>query len=89
MPGLAVLEGLCPTLVLNAEFDDLRASGEAFSAQLALAGVDVRQVMAAGMLHGFLNTRPDLDPVARALDLMAGTVAAVQAPATELQETSA
>jgi acetyl esterase/lipase len=89
MPGLAALEGLCPTLVLNAEFDDLRASGEAFSAQLALAGVDVRQIMAPGMLHGFLNTPPDLEPVARALHLMAETVAAVPAPATELQEISA
>lgn len=89
MPGLAALEGLCPTLVLNAEFDDLRASGEAFAARLALAGVDVRQVMAAGMLHGFLNTPPDLEPVARALHLMAETVAAVPAPATELQEISA
>jgi acetyl esterase/lipase len=82
MPGLAVLEGLCPTLVLNAEYDDLRASGEAFAAQLALAGVDVRQVVAVGMLHGFLNTRPDLEPVGRALDLIAEAVAG--APATAM-----
>lgn len=82
MPALAVLEGLCPTLVLNAEYDDLRASGEAFTAQLALAGVDVRQVTAIGMLHGFLNTRPDIEPVGRALDLMADVVRgpAVQVP---------
>lgn len=85
MPGLAVLEGLCPTVVLNAEFDDLRASGEGFAAQLALAGVDVRQVMAPGMLHGFLNTRPDLEPVGQALDLMADVVAG----ATHRKETSA
>src|SRR3712207_7416417 len=26
MPGIAVLEGLCPTVVVNAECDDLRAS---------------------------------------------------------------
>ena len=75
MPANAVLEGLCPVLVLNAEYDDLRVSGEAFAAELARAGVDVRQVLARGMLHGFLNTRPDLEPVGRALDLLAEVVA--------------
>jgi acetyl esterase len=73
--ALAVLEGLCPTLVINAEYDDLRSSGEDFVARCALAGVDVRQVTAAGMLHGFLNTRPDIEPVGQALDLMAEVVA--------------
>jgi acetyl esterase/lipase len=71
----AVLEGLCPTLVINAEYDDLRPSGEDFVARCALAGVDVRQVTAVGMLHGFLNTRPDIEPVGQALDLMAEVVA--------------
>jgi acetyl esterase/lipase len=79
-PALGVLEGLAPTLVLNAEYDDLRASGEAFAAQLALAGVDVRQVLVPGMLHGFLNTRSDLEPVDRALTLMAGVVASARIP---------
>jgi acetyl esterase len=75
MPGTAVLEGLCPVLVLNAEYDDLRSSGEAFSAQLAVAGVDVRQVLVRELPHGFLN-RPAgaLEGVDRALDLMAGVV---------------
>jgi acetyl esterase/lipase len=76
----AVLEGLCPTLVINAEYDDLRSSGEAFVAQCALAGVDVRQVTAVGMLHGFLNTRPDIEPVGQALDLMAEVVAGGRVP---------
>src|SRR3954453_14150732 len=84
MPANAVLEGLCPVLVLNAQYDDLRVSGEAFAAQLALAGVDVRQVLARGMLHGFLNTRPAVEPVGGALDLMAEPVAG--APATRLEE---
>ena len=75
MPGLGVLEGLCSTVLVNAEYDDLRPSGEAFAAALAAAGVDVRQVLARGMLHGFLNHSAAIEPVARGLDLIAGIVA--------------
>ncbi len=75
MPGNAVLEGLCPVLLINSEYDDLRASAEVFAGQLAVAGVDVRQVMARGMLHGFLNLHAGVEPVAQALDLMAEVVA--------------
>jgi acetyl esterase len=75
MPANAVLEGLCPVLLLNSEYDDLRASAEAFTAALALAGVDVRQVLVPGMLHGFLNMpAADVEPVERALALMADVV---------------
>jgi acetyl esterase len=74
MPGNAVLEGLCPVLLINSEYDDLRASAEVFAGQLAVAGVDVRQVMARGMLHGFLNLHAGVEPVAEALDLMAEVV---------------
>jgi acetyl esterase/lipase len=76
MPGLAQLEGLCPTLVINAEYDRLRASGEAFAAALALAGVDVRQVLVPGVLHAFLNQPAEVEPVGRCLDLIAEAVAA-------------
>jgi len=76
----AVLDGLPPTLVINAEYDDLRSSGEDFVARCALAGVGVRQVTAVGMLHGFLNTRPDIEPVGQALDLMAEVVAGGRVP---------
>jgi acetyl esterase/lipase len=75
MPANAVLEGLCPVLLLNSEYDDLRASAEVFAGQLAVAGVDVRQVLARGMLHGFLNLHDGIEPVDEALALMAGTVA--------------
>ena len=74
MPGGAVLEGLCPVLLLNSEYDDLRASAEVFAGQLAVAGVDVRQVLVPGMLHGFLNLHAGIEPVDRALTLMAETV---------------
>jgi len=77
MPAHGVLDGLGPVVVLNAEYDDLRPSGEAFTAALARAGVDVRQVLVRDMPHGFLN-RPAaaLEPVDRALDLLAEVVAA-------------
>jgi acetyl esterase len=75
-PASAVLGGLCSTLVINAEYDELRASGEAFTAALALAGVDVRQVLVPGVLHGFLNQPAELAPVAGCLDVIAKTVAA-------------
>jgi acetyl esterase len=73
-PALAALADLGPTLVLNPEYDDLRASGEAFAAALALAGVDVRQVQVKTMLHGFLNLPATIAPVSAALDLIARTV---------------
>jgi acetyl esterase/lipase len=75
MPANAVLEGLCPVLLVNSEYDDLRASAEVFAGQLAVAGVDVRQVMARGMLHGFLNLHAGIEQVSEALDLMAEVVA--------------
>ena len=49
-------------------------SGEAFTAALAVAGVDVRQVTVRGLLHGFLNQPAELEPVGRCLDLIAATV---------------
>lgn len=74
--ALAALDGLGPTLLVNAEYDHLRSSAEAFAAALALAGVDVRQVLVRGLLHGFLNLDADLEPVQHCLGLIASTVAA-------------
>src|SRR3954454_18787865 len=79
MPGNAVLEGLCPVLLLNSEYDDLRASAEVFAGQLVRAGVDVEEVTLPGMLHGFLTLHPGIEPVDRALALMAETVTAARA----------
>ncbi len=84
MPANAVLDGLCPVVMVNAEYDDLRASSEAFAAQLAVAGVDVRQVLVPGMLHGFLNLTSELGPVDGALALMADVVARAGATSNEL-----
>ncbi|WP_120338063.1 alpha/beta hydrolase [Cryobacterium soli] len=54
-PGGHDLSGLPPTFVLNSEHDSLRASGQAFAAELALAGVDVAVFREPGTRHGHLN----------------------------------
>jgi acetyl esterase/lipase len=54
-PANGTLEGLPPTLIVNADMDTLRPSGEAYAAALALAGVDVTVVREVGVGHGHLN----------------------------------
>lgn len=55
-PGLAAdFAAFPPAYIENSEFDDLRASGEAFGADLAAAGVSVEQMTARGVPHGHLN----------------------------------
>ncbi|GAA1973101.1 alpha/beta hydrolase fold domain-containing protein [Microbacterium pumilum] len=49
------LAGLPEVLIVNAELDSLRPSGEAFAAELAAASVDVRVVREPGAMHGYLN----------------------------------
>ncbi|MEH0527866.1 alpha/beta hydrolase [Streptomyces stelliscabiei] len=73
-PASAVLDGLCPTLVLDAEYDDLRASSEAFAAALVKSGAPVRHVTVPGVLHGFLNLPSSVEPVDHALAVLAQTV---------------
>ena len=73
-PTHADLAGLAPTLLVTAEYDDLRTTGEVFAGQLGATGVDVRLVQADGMLHGFLNLSSTLGPVDDVLRLMADTV---------------
>lgn len=54
-PGGHDLTGLPPVLIVNAELDSLRASAEAFAAELARASVDVHLVRQRGAMHGYLN----------------------------------
>ncbi len=49
------LQGLPPTYIENCEFDELRASGERFAAQLEAAGVPVECRTACGVGHGHLS----------------------------------
>jgi len=74
-PGGHDLRGLPRTLIVNAERDRLRASGEAFGAELERDGVDVAVVMERGALHGFLNELGDA-AAEHTLELMSHTLAA-------------
>ena len=62
-PGGGDLHDLPPTLILDADHDTLRASGEAFATELAAAGVEVTSGYIPGTRHGFLN-RPKTDAYA-------------------------
>lgn len=59
------LQQLPPTIIINADADDLRASGEHFAEQLRAAGVPVTLALQPGTLHGYLN-RPEESDQARA-----------------------
>jgi acetyl esterase len=54
-PGGHDARGLPPTLVVNSDVDPIRMSGQAFAADLAMAGVDVSVVRERGTRHGHLN----------------------------------
>lgn len=79
-PGGHDMTGLAPTLIVTADRDRLRASGEAFAAELALAGVDVCVVRQRGALHGFLNEVGD--PAAESTLRWIRTVATLTAART-------
>jgi acetyl esterase len=66
-PANAAAGGLPPTLILNAEADDLRASGEAFGGQLATAGVEAVTLVEPGTVHGYLD-QPGLPAAVASLD---------------------
>ncbi len=53
-PGVGSLHGLPPVFIVNAQFDSLRGSGEAFAAQLAADGGTVTSECETGALHGYL-----------------------------------
>ena len=52
------LAQLPPTIIVNADADELRASGEEFAEQLRAAGVPVSEATQPGTEHGYLN-RPE------------------------------
>lgn len=73
-PAEADLEVLPPTLVVNAEADDLRASGEAFAAALGHADVPHEVTTERGTIHGYLDQPGHAGAVAT-LDRIVGWLA--------------
>lgn len=73
-PGGHDVAGFPPVLMVNAELDSLRASGEAFAAELVFASVDVHVVRQRGVMHGYLN-EIGLPASERTLALVADAVA--------------
>ncbi|MDR1824700.1 MAG: alpha/beta hydrolase [Bifidobacteriaceae bacterium] len=70
------LTGYPRTLIINSDYDALRASGQRFAAQLAEAGVDVRVYTEPGTIHGHVNYTPTFEPVEHSLAELAAAVAA-------------
>ena len=77
---------LPPTVIVNADADDLRASAEEFAEQLRAAGVPVVEHVQPGTVHGYLN-RPEESDAARAD--AAETIATFVAGLREILEPSA
>lgn len=69
-PGGHGLAGFPDTLMLDAERDLIRPSGDAFAAELTAAGVPLDREIVSGAHHGFLN-RPQLPEFSAALDRIA------------------
>jgi acetyl esterase/lipase len=65
------LSGLPQTLIINSEYDTLRASGERYFEQLKAADIDANQLLAEGAIHGHLNWYPaDCNIMDETLDMM-------------------
>ncbi|MBP2266366.1 acetyl esterase/lipase [Pseudarthrobacter sp. PvP004] len=69
-PGGADLSKFPDSLILNAEFDSLRASGDAFAPELRAHHVPVESEYVAGARHGFLN-KPGTEAMSTGLDRIA------------------
>lgn len=69
-PGGHDLDEFPPTLMINADRDAMRASGDQFATELIAAGVDVEHHVLPEAHHAFLN-RPHLDAFVTAIELIA------------------
>jgi acetyl esterase/lipase len=69
-PGGHKLDRFPRTLLVNAEQDNMRASGDKFAAELVTSGVDAQHHVLQGTRHAFLN-RPGLEAFTTTVSLIA------------------
>ena len=62
------LQGLCPALLVTAEFDPLRDEGEAYARKLTAAGNSVDYWNEPGLLHGYVHSAVIASASKQALD---------------------
>lgn len=77
-PGGHGLVGFPPTLMVDAEHDNFRASSDLFSQELRDAGVAVTRHVLTGSAHAFLN-RPGSEHFERGLALLSGWITDLRA----------
>ncbi len=70
-PGTADVHGLPTTLVMDADRDALRASGEAFAGHLRAADVVTDHMVVPDARHGFLD-KPDSDSFPQGIAALTG-----------------
>lgn len=68
-PGGDTIDGFPPTLMINAQHDGMRASGDLFGRELVQAGTRVEHHVLDGSSHAFLN-RPTSTHFTTGIDLM-------------------
>jgi acetyl esterase len=72
-PGGHTLPSLPRTVMLDADRDSLRASGDAFFGELTGVGTDVTQHVVAESRHGFLD-RPGTDHFQEGIEVLSATL---------------
>lgn len=75
------LSGIAPAVVLHAGFDPLRDEAIAYVAKLRRAGVPVKEIAFADMMHGFVNMGAALPQAGDALQCIGAALPALLAQA--------
>jgi acetyl esterase len=82
------LSGVAPTVVLHAGFDPLRDEAIAYVARLRRAGVPVKEIAFADMIHGFVNMGAALPQAGDALNCIDAALQALLAARSRARDAS-